>query len=224
MALTINTCPGLHCLLEGDLGYAKQDNGNPVRSVSALTVQQIWQRIVYDQWIVGVDVENSGESIVSDLTLGLVSCQPEDISYSSKTAICGDNSRHHKQPVKSKLSLSPKSPTLKRKRTDNTNLPTASVKHLLPGNQTRLTAVSSLPRFTSMDSCSISVVATWTSQDGNLDCHSMHCGHVTLLAEQIMDGSLQLNNSLDRKSIQQDIVALRSVSIETEVIETAIMC
>ena len=161
---------------------------------------------------------------MSDLTLGLVSCQPEDISYSSKTAICGDNSRHHKQPVKSKLSLSPKSPTLKRKRTDNTNLPTASVKHLLPGNQTRLTAVSSLPRFTSMDSCSISVVATWTSQDGNLDCHSMHCGHVTLLAEQIMDGSLQLNNSLDRKSIQQDIVALRSVSIETEVIETAIMC
>lgn len=28
---------------------------------SALTVKGIWQRIVYDQWIVGIDVENTSK-------------------------------------------------------------------------------------------------------------------------------------------------------------------
>ena len=28
---------------------------------SALTVKGIWQRIVYDQWIVGIDMENTSE-------------------------------------------------------------------------------------------------------------------------------------------------------------------
>ena len=28
---------------------------------SALTVKEIWQRIVYDQWIVGIDMENTSE-------------------------------------------------------------------------------------------------------------------------------------------------------------------
>ena len=27
---------------------------------SALNVKEIWQRILYDQWIIGVDVENIG--------------------------------------------------------------------------------------------------------------------------------------------------------------------
>ena len=40
-----------------------QNSSNPVRSVSisALTVKEIWQRILYDRWIVGVDVQNTGE-------------------------------------------------------------------------------------------------------------------------------------------------------------------
>ena len=42
---------------------AMQDANTPVRSVliSALAVKEIWQRIVYDQWIVGVDVENADD-------------------------------------------------------------------------------------------------------------------------------------------------------------------
>ena len=28
---------------------------------SVLTVKEIWQRIVYDQWIVGIDMENTSE-------------------------------------------------------------------------------------------------------------------------------------------------------------------
>ena len=30
-------------------------------SISALTVKEVWQRIVFDQWIVGVDVQNTGK-------------------------------------------------------------------------------------------------------------------------------------------------------------------
>ena len=156
---------------------------------------------------------------MSDLTLGLVSCQPEDISYSSKTVFCGNN-QHRKQLKNSKLSPSQTSPPSKRKK-DNTAKTTENFQQLLPGNQTRLTAVASLPRFTCLDSYSMSVVITWSSYhcDGSLGCHSMHCGHVKLLTEQIINGSLQVNRGLDQKSIQQDIAALRSVSIETEVIK-----
>ena len=156
---------------------------------------------------------------MSDLTLGLVSCQPEDISYSSKTVFCGNNQRR-KQPENSKLSHSQTSPSSKRKK-DNTAETTENFQQLLPGNQTRLTAVTPLPRFTFLDSYSMSVVVTWSSHhcDGSLSRHSMHCGHVTLHTEQVINGSLQVNRSLDHKSIQQDIAALRSVSIETEVIQ-----
>ncbi|KAL9973139.1 hypothetical protein ACROYT_G019556 [Oculina patagonica] len=212
---------GLYCLLEGDLGEVKQNTSKPVRSVakSVLTVKEIWQRIVYDQWIVGVDLENTGESAVSDLTLGLVSCQPEDTSYSSKSVFCGDNNRHCKQLQKSTPSQSQMSPSSKRKRLDSAKT-TENSKQLLPGNQTRLTAVTSLPRFTCLDSCLMSVVVTWTSHhgDGSLDCCSTHCGHITLFTKQIMDGSVRVNSSLDHKSIQQDIAALRSVSVETELV------
>ena len=156
---------------------------------------------------------------MSDLTLGLVSCQPEDISYSSKTVFCSNN-QHRKQPENSKFLHSQTSPPSKRKK-DNTAKTTENFQQLLPGNQTRLTAVTSLPRFTCLDSYSMSVVVTWSSHhcDGSLNRHSMYCGHVTLLTEQIVKGSLQVNRSLDHKSIQQDIAALRSVSIETEVIK-----
>ena len=157
---------------------------------------------------------------MSDLTLGLVSCQSEETSYSSKTAICGNANDHRKQPENSNLSPSQTSPSLKRKRLNNEK-PTVNVEQLLPGNQTRLTAVSSLPRFTCVDNCSMSVVVTWTSHSGygSLDRHSMHCGYITLFTEQIMDGRLRVNSNLDPKSIQQDIEALKSVSIETEVIK-----
>ena len=157
-------------------------------------------------------------SAVSDLTLGLVSCQSEETSCSSKTVICDNVNHHRKQPENSNLSHSQTSPSLKRKRRGNAKT-TGTGKQLLPGNQTRLTAVSSLPRFTCVDNCSKSVVLTWTSHssDGSLDHHSMHCGYVTLFTDQIMAGTLQLNRNLDPKSIQQDIEALKSVSIETEV-------
>lgn len=158
---------------------------------------------------------------MSDLTLGLVSCQREDTSYSTKTLFCGNDNYHHKQPEESKLTQSQASPSSKRKRLSSAKS-TENFKPLLPGNQTRLIAVTPLPRFTCLDSCSMSVVVTWTSQynDGSLDRRSMHCGHVTLFTKQIMDGSVRINSSLDHKSIEQDIAALRSVSIETEVIQT----
>lgn len=159
-------------------------------------------------------------SAVSDLTLGLVSCQSEDTLYSSKTVICGNVNHHRKQPENSNLSHSQTSPSLKRIRLGNAKT-ALNVKQLLPGNQTRLTAVSSIPRFTCVDNCSMSVVVTWTSytSDGSLDRHSMHCGYITLFTEQIMDGRLRINSNLDPRSIQQDIEALKSVSIETEVIK-----
>ena len=159
-------------------------------------------------------------SAVSDLTLGLVSCQSDEISYSSKTVICDNASHHRKQPGNPNLSQSQISPSLKRKRLGNANTD-VNVKQLLPGNQTRLTAVSSLPRFTCVDNCSVSVVVTWTSHasDRSLDRHSMYCGNITLFTEQIMDGRLRVNSNLDPKSVQQDIEALKSVSIATEVMQ-----
>ena len=165
-------------------------------------------------------------SAVCDLTLGLVSCQSAEISYSSKTVICDYNVSHHrKQPGNPNLSQSQTSPSLKRKRLGNANTD-VNVKQLLPSNQTRLTAVSSLPRFTCVDNCSVSVVVTWTSHtsDGGLDRHSMYCGNITLFTEQIMDGRLRVNSNLDPKSIQQDIEALKSVSIATEVMQYYFNC
>ena len=157
---------------------------------------------------------------MSDLTLGLVSCQSEDALYSSKTILCGNINHRRKQPEYSNLSQSQASPSLKRIKLGNAKT-TVNVEQLLPGNQTRLTAVSSLPRFTCANNCSMSVVVTWTSHtgDGSLDHHSMHCGYITLSTEQIMDGKFRVSSNLDPKSIQQDIEALKSVSIETEVIK-----
>ena len=144
------------------------------------------------------------------------------MSYSSKAAFCSDDSRQYEQAEISKSSVSYndwRSTSVKRKRTDN--LKSATIHKLLPGNQTTLTAVCSLPRLTYSNRSSVSVVLTWTSHcvDGSVDRHSMHCGHVTLDSEQIMNDSLKVNSCLDRKSIQQDIAALRSASTETEVIE-----
>ena len=157
---------------------------------------------------------------MSDLTLGLVSCQSEDTLYSSKTMLCGNVNNHRKQSGNSNPSQSEASPSLKRIKLGNEK-PTVNVKQLLPGSQTRLTAVSSLPRFTCADNCSMSVVVTWTSHssDGSLDHHSMHCGYITLFTEQIMDGRLRVSSNFDLKSIRQGIEALKSVSIETEVIK-----
>ena len=159
-------------------------------------------------------------SAVSDLALGLVSSQSEDTLYSSKTKLCGNVNNHRKQPGNSNLSQSEASPSLKRIKIGNEK-PAVNVKQLLPGKQTRLTAVSSLPRFTCADNCSVPVVVTWTSHptDRSLDHHSVHCGYITLFTEEIMDGRLRISSNLDPKSIQQDIEALKSVSIETEVIK-----
>lgn len=158
---------------------------------------------------------------MSDLVLGLVSCHTEDTSYSSKTAFYSDNIRHHKQPgiPESAESYSDsKSPAVKRKRTEDSK--STNNQKMLPGNLTRLTAVSSLPRFVYSSSCSLSVVVTWTSHNnGSFDRHSMCCGLVTLDTEEIMSGSVNVNRCLGRNSIQQDIAALRSVSIETEVMQ-----
>ena len=157
---------------------------------------------------------------MSDLTLGLVSCQSEDTLYSSKTILCGNVNHLRKQPGNSNLSQSQASPSLKRIKLGNAKT-AVNVEQLLPGNHTRLTAVSSLPRFTCADNRSMSVVVTWTSHtsDGSLHHHSMHCGYITLFTEQIMDGRLKVSSNLDPKSIWQDIEALKSVSIETEVIK-----
>ena len=159
-------------------------------------------------------------SAVSDLTLGLVSCQSDDTLYSSKTILCGNINHHRKQPEYSNLSQSQAPPSLKRIKLGNAKT-TVNVEQLLPGNQTTLTAVSSLPRFTCANNCSMSVVVTWTSHigDGSLDHHSMHCGYIALFTGQIMNGRLKVSNNSDPKSIQQDIEALKSVSVETEVIK-----
>ena len=39
----------------------EQDSAAAKMPRSTLSVSEIWQRIVYDQWIVGVDVENTSE-------------------------------------------------------------------------------------------------------------------------------------------------------------------
>lgn len=164
-------------------------------------------------------------SAVCDLTLGLVSCQSEEISHSSKTVICDNASHHRKQPGNPNLLQSQISPSLKRKRLGNANTD-INAKQLLPGNQTRLTAVSSLPRFTCVDNRSVSVVVTWTNHtsDGSLDRHSMYCGNITLFTEQIMDGRLRVDSNLDPKSVQQDVEALKSVSIATQVMQYYFNC
>ena len=37
-------------------------------SISVLSVKEIWQRIVYDQWIVGVDVQNTSKRYMRHLS------------------------------------------------------------------------------------------------------------------------------------------------------------
>jgi len=91
---------------------------------------------------------------------------------------------------------------------------------LLPGNLARLTAVTSLPRFSQSDTCLLSVVLTWNSHsiNGSIDQQSMHCGFVELNTEQAVNASLTLNKCADLKSFQQDITALKSVSVATELV------
>lgn len=212
---------GLQCLLEGDLREVKSDMSSLLRSepVSALNVKEIWQRILYDQWLIGVDVENTGERTVCDLTVGLVSCQSMDTSYLSKTAYCSNHRYQCQQRKKGDSSDSFQFPSLKKKRLEHPQ-PLTDLQQLSPGNQTSLTAVCSLPRFALFDSCTMNVVVTWRSyhDNGSTDQHAMHCGQVTLCVAQVVDKSLQLNRSLDSKSLNQDIAALRSVSIETELV------
>lgn len=155
--------------------------------------------------------------------LGLVSCQLEGVAYTSKRVFCGDDIHQQKHTdIHRRLATNndAKSPSMKRKRMVNSN--SAVDQKLLPGNLTRLTAVTSLPRLIYENSCSLSVVVTWTSHcvDGSFDQLSMHCGQVTIDAEQIVNGSLNLRSSTDHKSVRQDVAALKSVLIETEVITT----
>lgn len=113
-----------------------------------------------------------------------------------------------------------RSPSSKRQKRD-CETTAVNQEKLLPGDQTSLTVVASLPRFTHSDSSSVSVVVTWTSEnmDRSIDRHSMHCGDVTLHFDQILNGSLNVNSGVDLKSTQHDIEAFRSVSIETKVRE-----
>ena len=42
--------------------FTDEQHAPPTKVLSSgLTVKEIWQRIVYEQWIVGIDVENTGE-------------------------------------------------------------------------------------------------------------------------------------------------------------------
>ena len=167
-------------------------------------------------------------SPVSDLVLGLVNCQPEQVEYSSKPVLWGSNIRFHDE-MKTSKKISPSVntrshnssfPFLKRKKTSNAEA-AENQQLLFPGSQRRLTVLSSVPTFKFQENYSTCVVLTWKSHDNNgrVACRAMHCGYVTLQTDQIINGSLQVNKHLDNKSIQQDIVALRSTSIETEVIK-----
>lgn len=113
-----------------------------------------------------------------------------------------------------------RSPSSKRQKRDRETTAVNQEK-LLPGDQTSLTVVASLPRFAHSDSSSVAVVVTWTSEnmDRSNDRHSMHCGDVTLHFEQIINGSLNVKSGVDLKSTQHNIEAFRSVSIETKVRE-----
>ena len=162
-------------------------------------------------------------SSVSDFVVGLVSCQPDGLTYTSKASFYSGDTCHHKQPgmsADSEFHSKWRSPSSKRQKRDRETTAVNQEK-LLPGDQTSLTVVASLPRFAHSDSSSVSVVVTWTSENmvRSNDRHSMHCGDVTLHFEQIINGSLNVKSGVDLKSTQHNIEAFRSVSIETKVRE-----
>ncbi|XP_068701530.1 Fanconi anemia group B protein-like [Montipora foliosa] len=210
--------PSLYCLLEGDLDKGKRNTSSCKSLESALSVKETWQRVVYNQWIIGIDVENINESAVSDLELAVVSCQPVGITYSSR-GIHSNNSNTCEQSeiLKSFKTVNEKKPPSTKKKKMENSYSTVCEK-LFPGNLTRLATVTALPRFTQSGSCSLSVVVSWNNYcvDGSVDQHFMHCGHVTLETEQVVNGNLSLNRSIDQNSFQQDVMALKAVSIETE--------
>ncbi|XP_067040518.1 uncharacterized protein [Acropora muricata] len=209
--------PGLFCLLEGDLGEGKQYASYKVPE-STLSIKELWQRIVNDRWIIGANIENIGESAMTDLQLGLVACGPAlGISYSSKK-MYSDNSKTCTQSKMFQHFHDSYDKKAKKMKQQNSYL--TFDEKLLPGNLARLTAVTSLPQFTQSNTCLLSVVLTWNSHsiNGSIDQQSMHCGFVELNTEQVVNASLTLNKCADRKSLQQDITALKSVSVATELV------
>ena len=77
-------------------------------SISALTVKEIWQRIVYDQWIVGVDVQNTGERYMRHLSCVSFSFPLLDRNLISpnnnnKAHMSGDENKDNHQVMHSKF-------------------------------------------------------------------------------------------------------------------------
>ncbi|XP_015761073.1 PREDICTED: uncharacterized protein LOC107340235 [Acropora digitifera] len=155
---------------------------------------------------------------MTDLQLGLVACGPAlGISYSSKK-MYSDNSKTCTQSKIFQHFHDSYDKKAKKMKQQNSYL--TFDEKLLPGNLARLTAVTSLPQFTQSNTCLLSVVLTWNSHsiNGSIDQQSMHCGFVELNTEQVVNASLTLNKCADRKSLQQDITALKSVSVATELV------
>ena len=158
-------------------------------------------------------------SAITDIQLGLVACGPPalGISYSSKK-MYSDNSKTCTQSKIFQHFHDSYDKKAKKMKQQNSYL--TFDEKLLPGNLARLTAVTSLPQFTQSNTCLLSVVLTWNSHslNGSIDQQSMHCGFVELNTEQVVNASLTLNKCADLKSFQQDITALKSVSVATEVL------
>ncbi|XP_048589525.1 Fanconi anemia group B protein [Nematostella vectensis] len=76
---------GMICYLEGVTGKDQHDSSKS--QLERPSVGSIWQRVLDDCWIVGLEIHNISKSVMSDVALSLVGCRPGYMVSNSKSLL-----------------------------------------------------------------------------------------------------------------------------------------
>ncbi|KAK3743998.1 hypothetical protein QZH41_010802, partial [Actinostola sp. cb2023] len=186
-----------------DLLAAKQQDEHVQQECgSDHKVTAIWQRVIADNWIIGVDLEFYEKSNMSDISLSLVSCTKDCLKSSCRTVFESNNPRLLTLNQEDKVLV----PSSKRRKLDKSE-----------SNGCVVAMVTSLPTFSKGNNFTGMVALSWTRYHDNqapsrrVTC----CGYVHLDVDQLVSGSLRISQRTEAEDVKRNLTALKAISTQT---------
>ncbi|XP_019645896.1 PREDICTED: Fanconi anemia group B protein-like [Branchiostoma belcheri] len=223
---TLPDDPSLVCLYDGQNGRTSGDQLPPSPSLPGpITVVQVWQRLVLDQWVVGLEISNQSDRTLRDVRLALV--RHDRV----KTGVI-KSSRWDTTESTSSCRVVPRIPPSEKSGSEATHVQSKKLKlDRGVGDATQLNTtlvcVSPLPNFGAQSSVQCSLILSWregdskgkgSEKEASWRDFCLDVGHVKLSNGDITSGLLTVL-SMDRSKTADlqkvDLLALDAVQSKT---------
>ncbi|XP_078683164.1 Fanconi anemia group B protein-like [Branchiostoma floridae x Branchiostoma belcheri] len=223
---TLPDDPSLVCLYGGQNGRTSGDQLPPSPPLpDPITVVQVWQRLVLDQWVVGLEISNQSDRTLRDVHLALV-------RHGKVKTGAMKSSRWDTTESTSSCRVVPKIPPSEKPGSEATHIQSKKLKldrdvQDATKLNTTLVCVSPLPNFGAQSSVQCSLILSWREEDSrgkgseteaSWRDFCLDVGHVKLSIGDITSGHLTVlsgdcSKTADLQKV--DLLAFDALQSET---------